>query len=75
MGAWQTLRRSSLLTLAVTDDHFEIAAEFVTRQELGLRAGDALHLAIARDSGHTLATLDTRMASAAPLLGVSVEPI
>jgi uncharacterized protein len=37
---------------------------------LGLRAGDALHLAICTDHGATLCTLDRRLANAGSTLGV-----
>lgn len=40
-----------------------------------LRAGDALHLAIARDAGCRLATFDKRMADAALQFGNPVEPV
>jgi predicted nucleic acid-binding protein len=36
---------------------------------LGLRAGDALHLAICADHRVTLCTLDQRLSDAASLLG------
>ena len=36
----------------------------------GLRAGDALHLAICADHGATLCTLDRRLSEAGPALGV-----
>ncbi len=75
LSAWQAMRESSLLTLGITDDHLEIAAGYADHYQLGLRAGDALHLAIANDSAHTLATLDVRMAEAALQLGIPVEPL
>ena len=55
--------------LAVTRAHFQAAANFVNRHELGLRAADALHLAVAVDHGATLHTLDRRLAQAGPALG------
>ena len=54
--------------------HFEKAARFASHHALGLRAGDALHLAIAAGGGHTLVTLDVRMAEAASQLGIPVDP-
>ena len=41
-----------------------------TRHAIGLRAGDALHLAICADHGATLCTLDRRLGDAGPLVGV-----
>jgi uncharacterized protein len=67
------LATDSLPTLAVTGEHFEIAAGFAAQHALGVRAGDALHLAIARLSGLTLATLDNRMADAALALGIPAQ--
>lgn len=71
-AAWQKLRETSLSMLPVTPAHFETAARFADHHELGLRAGDALHLAVASASGHRLVTLDATLAKAAPALGVSV---
>lgn len=55
---------------AVAASHFRIAARFADRHELALCAGDALHLAIASDRGATMWTLDERLATAGPVLGV-----
>ena len=46
---------------------------FVDQHALGLRAGDALHLAVASVKGETLHTLDERLAEAGPVLGVPTE--
>lgn len=40
---------------------------------LGLRAGDALHLATASEYGATVHTLDQRLAAAGPVLGVPTQ--
>jgi uncharacterized protein len=66
---------ASLPTLAVTGEHFVAAAGFVSRYDLGLRGGDALHLAVAREAGLSLVTLDVRMADAALQLGIPVEAL
>jgi predicted nucleic acid-binding protein len=50
---------------------FELADALVRRFELGLRGPDALHLAACLRGGHTLATLDRRLADAAAALGVA----
>lgn len=62
---------SSPVDIAVSDAR--LAYIFVRRFDLGLRAPDALHLAIARRLDATLVTLDRRMATAARELGVAVE--
>jgi hypothetical protein len=64
LAAWRRLVEASLHLEPVREQHFAIAARFLDRHMLGLRAGDALHLAIAADRGLTLATLDKRMAAA-----------
>lgn len=50
-----------------------LAYIYVRRFDLGLRAPDALHLAIARRLDATLVTLDRRLADAARELGVSID--
>jgi len=73
LAGWQHMRAANLTMLGVTEDQFETAARFADRYDLKLRAGDALHLAIAAKAGCTLVTLDQIMAAAAPALGVPVE--
>ena len=52
-------------------DRFRQAAELLQDQALGLRAGDALHLAVALHSRCTqLASFDVRMQQAAAALGM-----
>ena len=69
LAAWHRLIDESFLMETVKARHFEMAAYFADRHDLGLRSGDALHLAIAADRGLPLATLDKRLAEAGPLLG------
>lgn len=76
LSAFSTLVSDSLLLLPVDGEHFKAAARMSGQHELGLRAGDALHCAVAAGRGATLATLDRRLADAAPLVGVpTVVPI
>lgn len=63
----------SLTVLPVTGADFRTAAKFTDQHDLGLRAGDALHLAVASGSGETVYTLDQRFAEAGPRLGVPVR--
>lgn len=56
--------------IPVEERHFGRAAYLVERHESGLRAGDALHLAISGESGMTLCTFDRTLAEAGLLLGV-----
>ncbi len=59
--------------LPISDSHFRTAAGFLDQFALGLRSGDALHLAIAAAHGETVCTLDRRMAEAGAHLGVKTE--
>jgi uncharacterized protein len=63
----------SLRCLPVLTHHFERAAWLVDQDGAGLRAADALHLAVARDHGLMLCTLDKRLAGAAAQLGCSAS--
>jgi predicted nucleic acid-binding protein len=57
----------------VTGGQFRAAAKFADQHALGLRAGDALHLAIASEHGAMVHTLDQRLAKAGPALGVPTQ--
>jgi predicted nucleic acid-binding protein len=57
-------------SLPVTRGEFRLAARFTETAETGLRAGDALHLAIASAAGATIVTLDKGQARAGALLQV-----
>lgn len=70
LAMFNRLVAESFTVLAVTALHFRTAAKFVDQQALGLRAGDALHLAVASEHGATVYTLDRRLAEAGPALGV-----
>lgn len=69
----RALEAEHLPILAVADAHFAQAGRFMERAELGLRAGDALHVAITAASASVLVTLDKVLASAAERLGVAVR--
>lgn len=58
----------------VTEQHFLSAMQLVRARETSLRAGDALHLAIASDFSLTLATFDEVLRDAAQRIGVPVAP-
>lgn len=49
-----------------------IATSLVRRQDLTLRAADAVHIAIAQRLGATLCTFDLRMAEAAKIMNLRV---
>src|SRR5690606_29348676 len=71
LSAFHRLISQSLVAVPLTSEHFRSAARFADNHELGLRAGDALHLAVAFEHGATLCTLDRRLAAAGPILAVS----
>lgn len=64
--------RGLVIDVAVTNADFTAAASLVDAGPRGLRAGDALHLAIAQRRGLSLATLDRHLADAADAAGVAV---
>ncbi|KPH81538.1 type II toxin-antitoxin system VapC family toxin [Bosea vaviloviae] len=57
----------------VTREQFRLAATFANRASTRLRAGDALHLAIASSQAIKLCTRDVRQAEAGAGLGVLTE--
>ena len=69
--AWpSTLAREALTHVPVADVDLERAAELMLRFDLGLRAGDALHVVIAERAGaDTFVTLDLPLARASQQLG------
>lgn len=73
LATFNKLVAESFTVLPVTGGHFRTAAKFVDQHTLALRAGDALHLAIASDHGATIHTLDQRLAQAGPVLGVPTQ--
>lgn len=73
LALFNRLVTDSFTVLPVTGAHFRAAAKFVDQHVLGLRAGDALHLATASEHGATVYTLDQRLAEAGPALGVPTQ--
>ncbi|GGF34432.1 ribonuclease VapC [Aliidongia dinghuensis] len=70
LAMFHKLVSESFTVLPVSGGHFRAAAKFVDQHALGLRAGDALHLATASEQGATVHTLDQRLAEAGPMLGI-----
>ncbi len=69
------LTESMFEVLPVRRMDFRLAARLSERQDLTLRAGDALHLAVSQTMGFALCTLDKRLANAARTLGIIVQAI
>ena len=63
----------SFEVLPVSITTFAAAARLVDQHALGLRAGDALHLAVAIEHGAVLASLDKRLVEAGTALGASTR--
>ncbi len=74
-GLFTRLKVESLAVVPVARDHFLTAARYVEQFGIGLRAGYALHIAIAAGLGATIRTLDNRLAEGAVALGVSAEVV
>jgi hypothetical protein len=68
--AWRAVISSPV---DITASDARLAYVYARRFDLGLRAPDALHLAIAGRLDATLVTLDRRLATAARELGIAVE--
>jgi predicted nucleic acid-binding protein len=71
LALFTRLTADSFTVCPVSSMHFRTAARFSDNYGLGLRAGDALHLAICVDQGATLCTLDRRLAESGMALGVN----
>lgn len=65
LAKFAELVEESLLVLSVEPLDFRAAARLADQHAVGLRAGDALHLAVASRHGMTVVTLDKGMAAAA----------
>ena len=72
LSNWRVTQQANLVVIPVPQPAYDLAARFCDRHEMGLRAGDALHLAVASLGGHSLATLDAVMAKGAVAVGVEV---
>lgn len=75
LARWAAAQNENLVMLAVPQEAFSLAARFSDMKDARLRAGDAVHLAIASLGGHSLATLDAEMIEAAKAVGIKVEQI
>lgn len=73
LAMFNRLVEESFTVLGVTGGQFRTAAKFADQHALGLRAGDALHLAVASEHGAVTHTLDRRLAEAGLALGVAVR--
>ena len=72
LAVFTGLVEASFQVLPVSGQDFRAAARLADQHATGLRAGDALHLAVASRHGARVRTLDRGLAAAAEALGVSV---
>lgn len=70
LATFTRLAADSFVVMPVSRLQFRTAARFADQHVLGVRAGDALHLAICADHGATLCTLDRRLSDAGSALGI-----
>ena len=73
-GQYEAMKGHFMLLPIETVD-FHKAAEWLRNWRLGLRSGDALHLAIAERHGLTVCTLDKVMRESALALGLATESL
>lgn len=71
LAVFAELVERSFDVLPVSRLEFRMAARFADQYQTGLRAGDALHLAVAGNHGARIRALDRRLVTAAEALGVS----
>ncbi|ANK94727.1 MULTISPECIES: type II toxin-antitoxin system VapC family toxin [Rhizobium] len=69
LALFKELCSTTFECLPISRTHFIEAARMIEQFNIGLHAGDALHLAIAIDSDATLVTLDKGLAKACSLIG------
>lgn len=73
LAMFNKLVTESFTVLMITGVHFRAAARFADQHTLGLRMGDALHLAVASEHGATVYTLERSLAEAGPSVGVPTQ--
>lgn len=73
LAVFMRLMRETFTVLPVNPDDFREAARLADLHESGLRAGDALHLAIVANRGERLLSLDRAQVQAAIAAGISAR--
>lgn len=73
LQTFHVIAQQSFNILPVVRSDFLVAARLVDRHTDAIRAGDALHLAIALRAGARLQTLDRRLADQAVVVGITAE--
>ena len=75
LAVFSEMADTSFHVLPVTISDFRVAARFADQHSTGLRAGDALHLAVASNHGARIRALDKGLVAAAQALGISAALI
>ncbi|WP_255210733.1 type II toxin-antitoxin system VapC family toxin [Methylogaea oryzae] len=75
LAAFHRFVAGALTLIEVEPTDFRTAAVLLDTPHLALRAGDALHLAVARRWRAALATLDVRQSQAAEHYGLELFPL
>jgi predicted nucleic acid-binding protein len=71
---FEAIVAESFVVLAPSIRDFGLAKQYLGRHDTGLRAGDALHLAIAQNNGvEALYSLDKTLLGAGTIVGVTVS--
>lgn len=70
---WTEFRLARCSMLSIDESHFRQAADLVNTPPRGLRAADALHLAVTLRAGAALATFDHDLAASAMARGIAVH--
>lgn len=73
LSVFTSLVETNFSRVTITPREFSDAARYADQYTTGLRAGDALHLAVCARLGAPLVTLDKTLAKAATALGVRSE--
>lgn len=73
LGSFTDLLDNSLSVLTVERGHFQVASKYCDSHITKLRAGDALHLAVAAAHGAIVCTRDEALAKAGPIVGVATR--
>jgi predicted nucleic acid-binding protein len=71
---FEAVARESFIVLLPSADDFDLAKEYLGNHRTGLRAGDALHLAVAKNhNGQAIYSLDRTLLRAGRILGLPVS--
>lgn len=73
LAQFKMLQEETFTVWPITREAFRAAARMADAYSTGLRAGDALHLAVAANHGAQLVSLDKGLVDAALALGISAR--